>query len=208
MATDLLESSHGKTRPPRVTVSRLSSAASEPERSHNHDALGRFTRGNRAPADRGVKVMLKRQLGKDATDAVVQQLYRETRVLFLAELAQMPCKPPAVQRDLAARARWSALSAHYAQAAAQRGLETPEGIELVELSLKCDARAERLGVTALAIAERTAKRQRGKKAKPVWQQLADGVAVAAAGSEPTTATNTSDTEPSSEWQPGATEGQV
>lgn len=157
MPSDYLELSKGKVRPGLPRVKGLAVVATEPERSANHDTGGHFTLRNKAAAGRSVKQMLKRQLGKDATDANVQRLYSDTRTLFLAELARMPNRSPAVQRDLCARARWSALSAWYATRAAELGLDTPEGLALVDVSLKLDARAERLGVTALAISERLAK---------------------------------------------------
>jgi len=161
-----IEHSHEGDYSTRPRIGSLSAVATVGEPSTDRAAGGLFAHGNKAASERSVKQMLKRQLGKGATAEAVQQLYRDTRILFLAELARMPNKSPAVQRDLAARSRWSALSAYYAQVATERGLDTPAGIVLIELSLKCDARAERLGITALAISERLAKVS--PKAKPWW----------------------------------------
>jgi hypothetical protein len=171
-----IEHSHSGDYSTRPRIGDLSAVAAEPERSDNHDALGRFTPRNNAPAGRAVKVMLKRQLGKDATEENVQRLYRDTRTLFLAELAKMPDRSPAVQRDLASRARWSALSAWYATRAAELGLDSPAGLALIDVSLKCDARAERLGITALAISERLAKVKPKKASDFPWLLPAKGSA--------------------------------
>lgn len=163
---------HGKARPqpPRSKNLPATLTAGEPNRGRLPN--GRFAPGNGVATERGIKALLKRQLGKHADDAEVQGLYRETRIQFLAELGRMPSNAPQVQRDLCARARWSALSARYASAAAAVGLDTEEGQKLLELALKLDARAERLGVTALDIAERLAKAA-PKQGKPVWQQVAE-----------------------------------
>jgi hypothetical protein len=149
-----IRNEHGKARPQPPRSKDLPSALSAAEPNRGRDASGRFAPGNGLATERGIKALLKRQLGKHADDAEVQSLYRETRIQFLAELGRMPSKAPQVQRDLCARARWSALSARYAALAASLGLDTPEGQKALDTAMKLDARAERLGVTALDIAER------------------------------------------------------
>lgn len=144
---------HDKLRaqPPRAkNLGRLT--AGQPNRGRG--AGGRFAVGNKEATERTVKAAIKRQLGRDATTPEVESLYRETMIQFRAELRRMPSQAAHVQRELAARARWSVLSARYATRAAELGLDSEEGQKALELALKLDSRAERLGVTALDIAER------------------------------------------------------
>lgn len=156
---------HGKARPQAPRVKDLPSTLTVGQPNRGRDSNGRFAPGNGVATERGIKALLKRQLGKHADDEEVQSLYRETRIQFLAELGRMPSKAPQVQRDLCARARWSALSARYAAQAAAVGLDTPEGQKALDTAMKLDARAERLGVTALDIAERLHKAE--PKADPL-----------------------------------------
>jgi len=148
---------HGKARPQPPRSKDLPGTLTAGQPNHGRDSSGRFAPGNGVATERGIKALLKRQLGKHADDEEVQGLYRETRIQFLAELNRMPSKSPQVQRDLCARARWSALSARYAASATALGLDTPEGMKALDTAMKLDARAERLGVTALDIAERLHK---------------------------------------------------
>lgn len=156
---------HGKARPQPPRSKDLPGTLTAGQPSLGRDSAGRFMPGNGVATERGVKALLKRQLGKHVDDEDVQALYRETRIQFLAELGRMPSKAPQVQRDLCARARWSALSARYAASATALGLDTPEGMKALEMALKLDARAERLGVTAQDIAERLHKSE--PKADPL-----------------------------------------
>lgn len=163
---------HGKARPQPPRSKNLPAVLTVGDPRQGRDANGRFAPGNGVATERGIRALLKRQLGKHATDEDVQSLYRETRIQFLAELARMPSSAPQVQRDLCARARWSALSARYAAQAAAIGLDTPDGQKLIELAMKLDARAERLGVTALDIAERLAPKADGKGSNALLEAIA------------------------------------
>ncbi len=126
-----------------------------PEPNRDRAAGGRFTAGNRAAERSGVRALIKRHLGADAQTEEVEQLYRDTMVLFRGCLAGLPANDAVEVQDLTARrARWSVLSARYAAKAAEVGLFTEEGSRLLEMALKLDARAERLAVTARDEAER------------------------------------------------------
>ena len=189
---------HNKARPQCPRSKNLPALLTAGEPNQGRDASGRFAPGNGVATERGIRALLKRQLGKHADDAEVQGLYRETRIQFLAELARMPSKAPQVQRDLCARARWSALSARYASQAAAVGLDTPEGQKFVELAMKLDARAERLGVTALDIAERLHKAE-PRKDPLAW--LTDPAPTAAA--TPSTTKASSGAVPAAEFNVAA-----
>jgi hypothetical protein len=162
---------HGKLRPQPPRLKNLPAlTAGEPRRGRTAD--GRFARGNDVATERGIKAQLRRQLGRDAEGPDVERLYRETLVQFRAELRQMPSQAPQVQRELAARARWSVLSARYATRAAELGLDTPKGQKAMALAMQLDQRAERRLVTATDISERLAKTERAKPmSQDEWSRL-------------------------------------
>ncbi len=143
-----------RTAPPRR---KDVGAYTAPEPSRDRAAGGRFAAGNRAAERSGVRALIKKQLGAGATTEEVEQLYRETMVLFRGCLAALPANDAVEVQDLTARrARWSVLSARFAAKAAEVGLFTEEGSRLLDTALKLDARAERLAVTARDEAERLA----------------------------------------------------
>jgi hypothetical protein len=145
---------HRKLRPQPPRLKNTKARERSGERSRNQDAQGRFTPGNDAPKGRAVKQLIKRQLGAGATGELVERLFSDTLELFRALKRSVGSEAPAVQDTLARRARWSVLSAHFALRAAEQGLETESGQRCLDLALKLDARAERLDVTALDLAER------------------------------------------------------
>lgn len=142
----------GKLRPQPPRLKNLPKRTRE--RSRNQDAKGRFVPGNDAPKGRALKQLIRRQLGREATSELVQRLYAETLEVFRACKRAIGSDVPQVQDTIARRARWSVLSAHYALRAAELGLETDAGQRCLDLALKLDARAERLDVTAIDLAER------------------------------------------------------
>lgn len=144
-----------RAAPPRRKDAKDYTAA-EPNRDRAPG--GRFAPGNRAAERSGVKQLIKRHLGADAATEEVEQLYRDTMVLFRGCLAALPSSDAVEVQDLTARrARWSILSARFAAKAAEVGLFTEEATKLLEMALKLDARAERLAVTARDEAERLTK---------------------------------------------------
>lgn len=142
----------GKRRPQPARLKDVAKRSANGTVNHNPD--GTFTTKNRAAVNRGTKAAIKRQLGSGATSEAVERLYSDTKVIFLALSRAVGSSAPQVQDTLARRARWGVLSAHYALRAAELGLETDAGQACLELALKLDARAERLDVTALDLANR------------------------------------------------------
>lgn len=143
----------GKLRPQPPRLKNL--RAQRPrKRSGNQDSKGRFVAGNTAPKGRKVKALIRRYLGEGVTSEQAQELTRDTLALFKALRRSVPNDAPQVQDTLARRARWSVLSAWYALHALELGLGTEAGAKALEMSLKLDARAERLDVTALDLATR------------------------------------------------------
>lgn len=150
-----LVNEHGKLRPQPPRLKNVRERERPGERSRNQDAAGRFVAGNDAPKGRAVKRIIKRYLGEgSANSEVVEQLTKDTLHLFAAFRRAIGSDAPQVQDTIARRARWGVLSAHYALRAAEVGLGTEEGDRLLEMALKLDARAERLDVTALDLANR------------------------------------------------------
>jgi hypothetical protein len=150
-----LRNEHNALRP---TTPRAKDVHPRPVRSPyaaaNHAADGRFRPGNTASSGKRLKQIIKRHLGKDATDDTVSLLFAETKSMFLALVKAVDSTAPQVQDTLARRARWGVLSAHYALLAAELGLDTPDGQKALEMALKLDARAERLDVTAIDLANK------------------------------------------------------
>lgn len=148
---------HGgvRTAPPRrKDLARVYTA---PDRSRNHGPDGRFKGGNDAASRKAIRAQLKRQLGAGTTSEELEALFREVMVEFRSLLLDLPASDAAeVQSLTARRARWAVLSARYALQAAEVGLFTDEGMRLLDVALKLDARAERLAVTARDEAERLA----------------------------------------------------
>jgi hypothetical protein len=102
--------------------------------------------------------MIGRELKGDA-----EPLARESFRMYQALLAELPHTGAQVSSLVAARARSAVLSARYAARAAELGLDTEDGMAALDLSMKLDARAERLAVTALDIATKLATASRKRK---------------------------------------------
>lgn len=146
----------GKLRPQPPRIKDVPHRKRTRERDRNRDAKGHFTDGNDAARGKRLKAIIKRQLGRDATGQVVERVYADTVDVYRACLRAVPggADVAQVQDTLARRARWSVLSAHYSLLATELGLGTEAGNRALEMALKLDARAERLDVTALDLAER------------------------------------------------------
>jgi hypothetical protein len=150
-----LRREHNKLRPQPPRLKDLRPSVRTDERSRNQDSKGRFTPGNDAPKGRAVKRIIRRYLGEGAgTSEQLVALTNDTLALFKAFKRALGCDAPQVQDTVARRARWGVLSAWYALRAAELGLETDAGMAALEMALKLDARAERLDVTSIDLAQR------------------------------------------------------
>lgn len=150
------EHSHGKARPTLPRSRSLAEVPSAPQRHGERDAHGRFATGNKVATGKGWKSILAKQLGRDL-QGEAEPLAREALVLYRGLLAELPHDGAQVRQLVAARARSAVLSGRYALRAAELGLDSEAGQRVLELSMKLDARAERLAVTALDIATKLAK---------------------------------------------------
>jgi hypothetical protein len=164
----------GKRRPQPPRLKNVAARQRSGNGAANHDTGGRFTAGNKAAEGKRLKAILKRHLGREATGPDTEALYREVRDIFAALVSSVGSDAPQVQDTLARRARWGVLSAHYALRAVELGLETEQGQACLELALKLDARAERLDVTALDLANRLDGEQGSGGTDDVVRRLMEG----------------------------------
>lgn len=170
MATTRRPRSQGKRRP-GLPQRKDAPAYTAGERSRDHGTGGRFTKGNRAGANRAVKQIIRKHLGPGAGSAEVEALYQDTRKLYAALLTDLPANDAAEVQDLIARrARWSVLSARFAAKAAEAGLFDEKAQKLLETALKLDQRAERLAVTARDEAERLREARERAGGSDLFQQ--------------------------------------
>jgi hypothetical protein len=157
-----LRNEHGKLRPQPPRAKDLPRPKRTRQRSRNQDGSGRFVAGNDAAKGKRLKAIIRRHLGRDVTGSEhVERVYAETVDVYRACLRTLGggATVPQVQDTVARRARWSVLSAHYSLRAVELGLGTEAGDAALEMALKLDARAERLDVTAIDLAERLGAEQ-------------------------------------------------
>lgn len=158
----MLERSHGKVRSTRKRASDLRPAGTVGEPSGTRSAGGRFAAGNAVGRNRGVKAVIRRHLGREASTPVVEQLTRDVRVTCAALKADLPSDAPSVLLLVQARATWSVLQQHLTTLALDAGLTTDAGRGYLELAIKLDQRAERLAITSLDVATTLAEAERRK----------------------------------------------
>jgi hypothetical protein len=119
-------------------------------------------------------------VGRDLRGEVAP-LAREAWRVFQALLKELPHTGAQVSCLVAARARSAVLSARFAVRAAELGLDTDAGRSALELSMKLDARAERLAVTSLDIATRLAASERKTSAANAHTRVFDRFGAPTAG---------------------------
>jgi hypothetical protein len=161
------EQGKARPQPPRLKDLPTVLTVGEPSRSHGPD--GRFTPRNVAACDRGVKALVRRHLGRDTTGPEAEAVYREVRTLYGAFMRSLPNDDAVIQDLVARQARSSAFSARLAARAIELGLETEEGRKALDMSIKLDARAERLAVTAWDLAQKLGDRPMETEA---WNEMA------------------------------------
>lgn len=182
-----VERSHGK---PRLTRPRLSDTPLIPAELHrrrrDHGADGRFKPGNMAGGGRGANLVIERPeesvletLGGLAEHAEAVRVVRDIRTLYRATRSDLASAHPIVRASAAVFARETVLAGVLFAKAAERGLTTPEGMRLLELSHHAEQRAERASVHAVAMAARLVQRRPAAIDATPWLTADDGPAVAA-----------------------------
>lgn len=170
-----IERSHGKRR---LTRPRLSDLAVTPEheRHRDRDEHGRFLPGNRAGVGRTAVRALTRELHAIAalmgaatasaaqTDSDVAMIAKDVLSLYVVAKRRLADDSPLVLAPALAWARNSVLARYYGEQAIVAGLDTTKGRALIEMAHKCEQRAERSEVAALALAEKLADARRGASA--------------------------------------------
>lgn len=161
--------SHGKPRSERARLRDVGTAATgEERRRQNHASDGRFTRGNGAAVGRGAKSVLERPEagmldalavgpGGAVAAAEAKELARDIRRLYRAARRELGSDSVLVLSALATWSREAVLAGHYLSCAAAAGVASEEGRAFVEVSQKCEVRAERASVQAQALAVKLAK---------------------------------------------------
>ena len=155
-----------RTETPRIKDLCLKETVRDP--SVGRGAHGHFAAGNPLAIGQGIKALIRKGLG-DPKDPQTGALVKEATRLYLALLRSLPSDGPGVRQLAAAQARHAMLATHYANAAAQAGLATKEGLTLAEASRAHDTTAQRLSVTAYDRAVReAAANPPDRNALPIW----------------------------------------
>jgi hypothetical protein len=157
-----IERSHGKARPalPRASDLRTPESAEKPTDARRPD--GRFGPGNRASVGARFTATIKKSLGTKAATGEALIVARDARRLFGHTLASLPSDAPPVRALLAIYSRHAALHAYYTLKAEALGLDTPEGLKLLEVADRQSQRAERVLVTCHDLARVHANAEKGR----------------------------------------------
>lgn len=155
-----IEKSHDKARPSLPRSSDLAAVPAVDERPRQRDSNGRWTAGNAGGIGRGWRAAIRKMVGRDLKGDDAEPLARESFRMYQALLAELPHTGAQVSSLVAARARSAVMSARYAARAAELGLDSVEGMRALEVSMRLDARAERLCVTAIDVSTKLAAADR------------------------------------------------
>lgn len=170
------ERSHGKARPSLVRASDLQPSESDPKPTDARTADGKFAAGNRLSVGARFTHTIRKALGSQAATGEAMIVARDSRRVFGHVLAALPSDAAPVRALLAIYARHQALHAYYTVKAEALGLDTPEGLKLLEVADRQSQRAERVLVTChdLARVHATAARNRvDPTAPPVGFELVE-----------------------------------
>ena len=154
-----MERTKGKLRPSLPRASDLvepAPAAEKPTDGRGPD--GRFAAGNRASLGARFTHAIRQSLGR-AGDGAALVVARDARRVFGHVLASLPSDAPPVRALLAVYARHQALHAYYTVCAERLGLDTTEGLKLLEVADRQSQRAERVLVTCHDLARVHAARR-------------------------------------------------
>lgn len=159
-----IEQSHGKARPTLPRSSDLAPVETVRDPSEGRTEGGRFAAGNRTAVGAKWKNACKKLLGSYASENPegAAQVARDSWRLFTAAIRELPSDGAQVRQLAALAARHAAMSAFFTARAAERGLDTPDGIAFGNLASHHGQRAERLTVTTLDVATKMAARSSSK----------------------------------------------
>jgi hypothetical protein len=170
----VIEQSHGKARPTLVRASDLTAADTAPKPTDARTADGRFAAGNRAALAARFTATIRKALGSKAATGEALIVARDARRLFSHTLASLPSDAPPVRALLAIYSRHAALHAFYTLKAETLGLDTPDGLKLLEVADRQSQRAERVLVTCHDLARVHAEaKPRPPAGIPPWLDAED-----------------------------------
>lgn len=152
-----VERSHGKARPtlPRASDQHPAEAVEKP--SDQRAGHGHFAAGNRLGIEARFTHTVKKALGGSEGSGAALVVARDARRVFGHVLRTLPSDAAPVRALLAIYARHQALNAYYTVRAEALGLDTPEGLKLLEVADRQSQRAERVLVTVHDLARVHAK---------------------------------------------------
>lgn len=145
------ERSHGKLRPSLPRASDLGAQTDgKPTDARTPD--GRFAAGNRQARAARFTHTIRKALGSKAATGEALVVARDARRVFGHVLAALPSDAAPVRALLSVYARHQSLHAYYTLKAEALGLDTPEGLKMLEVADRQSQRAERVLVTCHDIA--------------------------------------------------------
>lgn len=153
-----IEQSHGKARPVLPRASDLPVIEADAKPTIGRTAHGHFAAGNRTGLAARFTHTIKKALGTKAAAGDAKIVSRDARRVFSHLLRSMPSDAPPVRVLAAIHARHVALHGYYTAKAEEAGLETEDGLALLEVADRQSQRAERVLVTCLDVATKMAKK--------------------------------------------------
>lgn len=172
----MIERSHGKARPTLVRSSDLQPAPGAEQKPPVARAPnGRFAAGNQAASGARFTHAIRKALGSKAAEGEALIVARDARRVFGHVLRSLPSDAAPVRALLAIYSRHQALHGYYTVKAEAAGLDTPEGLKLLEVADRQSQRAERVLVTVHDLAAIHAKRRPDDGGTP-WMNGGDDAA--------------------------------
>lgn len=163
--SEIGERSKGKARPSLPRSRELQSMPADTKPTGGRNAHGHFAGGNPFGRDARFKAAVKKNLGV-ATEGEAGIVTSDAKRVFNHILRALPSDAPPVRTLLGIHARHVALNAYFTAKAEAAGLDTPAGLQALEVADRQSQRAERLLVTILDVARvcaSTASRRGGSK---------------------------------------------
>jgi hypothetical protein len=152
-----IERSHGKPRPTLPRASDLEPVKADPKPTAGRASHGHFAAGNPIGRDSRFKHTVKKALGNHAATGEVGIVAADAARVMAHVLRSMPSDAAPVRVLVSIHARHVALNAYYTRLAEVAGLDTAQGLKLLEVADRQSQRAERTLVTATDLARVNAK---------------------------------------------------
>ncbi len=143
-----MERSKGKMRPSLVRASDLQPAPeAEGKPTAGRAAHGHFAADNPIGVEARAKNKARKSLGSKDAPGDAGIVAADARILFGGTMRSLPSDAIPVRGMAAIASRHQALHAYYTALAEKAGLDTPKGLEFLEVADRQSQRAERVLVT-------------------------------------------------------------